>query len=73
MINPFKCSEDNPSYLYYAQPITFVYILNLQNESKKEGIDIKLYSANYPEDNQIIPNYFIKLLYLKKSTLTEFP
>ena len=23
LINPFKCSKDNSSYLYYAQPITF--------------------------------------------------
>ena len=23
IINPFKCQENNPSYLYYAQPITF--------------------------------------------------
>jgi len=73
VINPFKCNEDNPSYLYYAQPITFVSMLNAQNEAKKEGIDIKLYAVNYPEDQQIIPNYFIKLPYLKKSTLTEFP
>lgn len=73
LINPFKCSEDNPSYLYYAQPITFKSMRNSQIEAIKVGIDIKLYSVNYPEDDEIIPNYFIKLPHLKKSTLTEFP
>ena len=73
LINPFKCSEDNPSYLYYAQPITFKSMHNAQLEAQKVGIDVKLYAINYPEDDEIIPKYFIKLPYLKKSTMSEFP
>lgn len=46
---------------------------NAQLEALKNGIDIKLYAVNYPEDDSIIPNYFIKLPHLTKSTLTEFP
>ena len=73
LINPFKCSEDNPSYLYYAQPITFKSMHNAQLEAQKKGIDVKLYAINYPEDDEIIPEYFIKLPHLKKSTMSEFP
>ena len=46
---------------------------NAQLEAQKVGIDIKLYSVNYPEDDEIIPEYFIKLPHLKKSTISEFP
>ncbi len=73
LINPFKCTKENPSYLYYAQPITFKSMRDAQLETRKIDIDIKLYTVNYPEDDEIIPEYFIKLPHLKKSTLTEFP
>ena len=73
LLNPFKCTEDNPSYLYYAQPITFKSMHNAQSEAEKLGIEVKLYAINYPEDDEIIPDYFIKLPHLKKSTQTEFP
>ena len=46
---------------------------NAQLEAQKVGIDVKLYAVNYPEDDEIIPEYFIKLPHLKKSTLSEFP
>tara|TARA_Y200000002_G_scaffold306413_1_gene262353 strand:+ start:2949 stop:3731 length:783 start_codon:yes stop_codon:yes gene_type:complete len=72
LINPFNCSMDNPSYLYYAQPITFKSMHVAQLEGNKHNIDVKLYAVNFPEDDEIIPSYFIKLPYLKKSTLTEF-
>ena len=73
LINPFNCLRNNTSYLYYAQPITFKSMREAQLEGHKYKINVKLYSANFPEDDQIIPSYFIKLPYLKKSTLTEFP
>ena len=73
LINPFKCTKDNSSYLYYAQPITFKSMRNSQLKAQKSGINIKLYTINYPEDDEIVPDYFIKLPYLKKSTITEFP
>ena len=68
VVNPFKCSPDNSGYLYYAQPITFKSMRVAQIKAKKEDIDVKLYSVNYPEDDEIIPEYFIKLPRLKKST-----
>ena len=73
LINPFKCQKDNPSYLYYAQPITFKSMHEAQLEAYKFNVDIKLYSINFPEDDEIIPSYFIKLPNLEKSTLSEFP
>ena len=72
VLNPFKCDKNNPSYLYYAQPITFKSMRNAQLEAKKENIDIELYAANFPEDDEIIPDYFIKLPHLKKSTKKLF-
>ena len=39
---------------------------NAQLEAQKVGIDVKLYTVNYPEDDEIIPEYFIKLPHLKK-------
>ena len=73
IINPFKCNEDNKSYLYYAQPITF----KSMNISKKKANNIKnlkinLYSINYNEDESIIPDYFNKLPNLKESTKDYF-
>ena len=73
LINPFKCSKDNVSYLYYAQPITFKSMRDAQLEAQKVGINVKLYAINYQEDDEIIPKYFIKLPHLKKSTMSEFP
>ena len=73
LINPFRCLRDNPSYLYYAQPITFKSMYEAKLEAKNHGIDVNLYAVNFPEDDEIIPSYFIKLPYLKKSTLSEFP
>ena len=64
MINPFKYTEDNISDLYYVQPIIFKSMYNAQLETQKVGTDIKLYTINYPEDDEIIPEYFIKLFSL---------
>ena len=36
LINPFKCSKNNPSYLYYAQPITFKSMRVAQFEARKK-------------------------------------
>lgn len=73
IINPFKCPENNPSYLYYAQPITFKSMKKAMNEADISGIDIELWAANFKEDNSIVPNYFNKLPNLKKSTKSLFP
>lgn len=72
-LNPFKCLKDNPSYLYYAQPITFQSMLQAKLEAQKVGIDVTLAALNYPEDDVIVPDFFLKLPHLQKSTLSEFP
>lgn len=72
-LNPFKCPIDNPSYLYYAQPITFQSMLQAKLEAEKVGIDVTLAALNYPEDDVIVPDFFLKLPHLQKSTLSEFP
>ena len=73
VINPFICDETNKSYLYYAQPITFKTMLNSKLEAQKHNIDVKLYCAIFEEDEKIVPDHFIKLPYLNKSTMSEFP
>ena len=73
VINPFKCSPDNPSYLYYAQPITFESMNISKTTASQKGIDVSLYAINYPEDDSIIPPFFNKLPHLTTSTQTYFP
>ena len=43
VINPFNCEKNNPSYLFYAQPITFKSMQNARLEAKKENINVNLY------------------------------
>ena len=69
IINPFKC-KNNESYLYYAQPITFKSIYEAK---KKTNIDVDIYATNFINDDDIIPEYFINLPNLTRSTLTEYP
>ena len=42
------------------------------DEADISGIDIELWSANFREDNSIVPNYFNKLPNLNKSTKSLF-
>lgn len=72
VINPYKCKENNQSYLYYAQPITFASMRAAQLKAESLGIKVTLYAAFYPEDEDVIPDYFVKLPYLKQSTQTAF-
>ena len=46
---------------------------NAQLEAQKVGIDIKLYAVNYPQDDEIIPEYFIKLPPLKIARNRKLP
>lgn len=75
IINPVKVNEDNPSYLFHTQPLTFESMLYSKKfvESKYNIHRINLYSINYPEDDEIIPDYFIKLPYLNNSTKLKYP
>ncbi len=75
VLNPVKVNESNPSYLYYTQPVTFnsMYISKKYAEKYHISWKINLYSIHYPEDDIIIPNYFIKLPYLNRSTKDKYP
>lgn len=75
VINPVLVDSSNTSYLYYTQPITFesMYQSKILTEKKNKNVHIDLYTINYEEDDKIIPNYFIKLPYLTKSTNSEYP
>lgn len=75
IINPVNVNEDNPSYLFYTQPLTFESMLSSKKfvENKYNTHKINLYSINYPEDDEIIPDYFIKLPYLINSTKLKYP
>lgn len=68
VINPFKCPKDNPSYLYYAQPITFKSMKISKDNAESLGIKVDICTVNYPEDDSIIPDYFKRLPYLNRST-----
>ena len=75
VINPVSVDKNNSSYLYYTQPITFesMYQSKMLIENKNKNVYVDLYTINYEEDDEIIPDYFIKLPYLNKSTKTEYP
>lgn len=69
VINPVLANQDNTSYLYYTQPITFEAMFESKKyiENNHDNVKINLYSIGYPEDDIITPDYFIKLPYLTKS------
>ncbi len=73
LVNPYKCAEDNPSYLYYAQPITFRSMYEAKLFAEGKGVQVELVAANFLEDDEIVPDYFTKLPNLTKSTQTVFP
>ncbi len=75
VINPVSVNKNNSSYLYYTQPITFesMYQSKMLIEKKNKNVYVDLYTINYEEDDEIIPDYFIKLPYLIKSTNSEYP
>jgi len=67
--NPVKVEPDNSSYLYVAQPVTFQTMLNAKvyAETLHSDLQIKLYTVQYPEDREIIPEGFVILPDLKKA------
>lgn len=56
IINPVKAKEG--SELFIAQPIVFEAIKKARNFT--ENIDVKLFSAQFTEDREIIPEFFQK-------------
>lgn len=66
IINPVKVS--NGSDLSIAQPVTFASMNNAALASK-DTLDVQLYTTCYPEDVEIIPDYFQKARMLHRSVL----
>jgi hypothetical protein len=67
IVNPFITTPDNPSYLYYAQPITFKSMEVARDYYNNiYGNDISLHAITYPEDDSIVPKSFIKKYLLLK-------
>jgi hypothetical protein len=66
IINPVKVS--NNSDLSIAQPITFES-MNRAALASKDALDIQLYTTCYPEDVEIIPEYFQQTKMLDRSVL----
>ena len=67
IINPVKIKKN--SDLYVAQPITFKTMQTAQELAKQNDITVELYSAQFPEDHEIIPNYLQKTPDLTRSIL----
>ena len=72
LVNPFKCKSDNPSYIYYAQPITFETMRIAKKQAQNKEINIKLCAITFPEDDEVVPSDFIKLPNLQRSTITLY-
>ncbi|NEN93578.1 MAG: hypothetical protein F6K48_33760, partial [Okeania sp. SIO3H1] len=66
IINPVVVPES--SDLFVAQPITFQTMKNAQTHAKGK-VNVTLYSAQYPEDESIIPDGFVKTPNLETSVL----
>lgn len=70
IINPFIA--DNKSDLNSAQPITFKSMQRAK-EVAKDLVDVKLYSAQFKEDREYVPDDFIKTQDLGRSVLDMNP
>ena len=66
IINPVAVGDS--SDLSIAQPVTFQTMLTAKNFAK-ETIDVSLYTAQFPEDRKIVPEYFSLTPDLKRSIL----
>jgi len=69
IINPVKVGEN--SDLFIAQPVTFESMRRAKAAYHKD-LEVNLYTAQYPEDRSIIPDYFLLTEDLHKSTL-DYP
>ncbi|PID56914.1 hypothetical protein CSB45_09665 [candidate division KSB3 bacterium] len=66
IINPVKVTRS--SDLYIAQPITFETIRRARTYTK-DIIEIQLYSAQYTEDVNVVPQYFTRTADLDRSVI----
>lgn len=67
IINPVKA--DKTSDLVIAQPITFETMRRARAFAGRQGIDVKLYSAQFPGDRPLVPEDFIPTPDLERSVL----
>lgn len=66
LINPAKVSPT--SDLYTAQPITFESMRRARDAARGE-VEVRLLTTQYPEDHEIIPDFFEKTPDLERSVL----
>ncbi len=66
IINPVKVSSS--SDLFVAQPIAFESLRRAKDYAK-DRVEVNLLTAQYPEDHEIIPNFFTKTSDLTRSIL----
>ena len=67
IVNPVKVGEG--SDLFFAQPVTFKTMEVARDFAKDFGVEVELFSAQYPEDHEIVPETFIKTPDLGRSVL----
>ncbi|MBC8453856.1 hypothetical protein H8D64_02255 [PVC group bacterium] len=67
IINPVSVPEE--SDLFAAQPITFDSIRIAKAEAEKKGIEVNVFTTQYPEDRSIIPETFTILPDMQQSVL----
>ncbi len=65
IINPVNATEG--SELFIAQPIVFESMRKAK--AFAENVDVKLFSAQYAEDSEVVPDYFQKTENLENSIL----
>jgi len=70
IINPVKVNK--LSDLFIAQPISFQTILEARKYAK-DIVEVELFSAQYEEDREIIPEFFSKTRDLERSVLDIKP
>ena len=67
IVNPVKIGPQ--SDLFKAQPITFESMRRAAEYNKE--VQVELLSTQYPEDEEIIPEYFIQLLTRQKQSVIQ--
>ena len=67
IVNPVRVGEE--SDLFFAQPVTFKTMAVARDFAKDFGVEVELFSAQYPEDRSMIPDTFIKTPDLGRSVL----
>ncbi|MCK5057421.1 MAG: sulfotransferase [Candidatus Aminicenantes bacterium] len=66
IINPVKVKESVD--LSWAQPVTFE-TMRIAKAYAESTVDVTLFSAQFPEDADFVPDFFIKTKHLERSAL----